>query len=107
MVGMKKGVASKKLCCVVLCSKVVGAVGFSGKSISFGNCLFFFNKMLCVTNFEIVLGVCTVNVVVFSKKNDVNILRITFCELFKILIMVILKMFEKLNLFFLKKTNKN
>ena len=49
----------------------------------------FLREMFGVTNFEIVLGLCTVHVVIFSEKYIVNLFRISFCELLKMLILII------------------
>ena len=70
----------------------------------------FHHEMFDVTNFRLVLGVCIVHVVIFINKYLVNLYRIRFCELLKILIMIILKMLEKLcnvNFFKLDKKNVN
>ena len=91
MVGLKKLWCIKKWCWVGLYSKVVRAVGFSGKPI-FLERVSFHHEMFDVTNFRLVLGVCIVNVVIFIKRKNVNLFRIGFCELLKIPIMIILKM---------------
>ena len=71
MVGLEKVRCTKKLCFLGTLIKNVCAVGFSGKPDFFLKGMFFF-AMLFVTNFEIVLGVCIVHVVVFIKKISLN-----------------------------------
>ena len=56
----------QKRCWVGLCSKVVGAVGFSGKPICLKSVLFH-HEMFDVTNFRLDLVVCIVYVVIFIK----------------------------------------
>ena len=54
-----------------LCSKVVSAVGFSGK-LFFLESVCFHLDMFDVTKFRLVLAVCNVHVVLFIKKNPCN-----------------------------------
>ena len=90
-----------------LCSKVVSAVGFSEKPI-FLESVSFHHEMFDVTSFRLVLGVYIVHVVIFIKKYLLNLFRISFCDLLKILIMIILKLLEKLcNVNFFKFDKKN
>ena len=84
---------------VGFCSEVISAVGFSGKPI-FLESVSFYLEMFDVTIIRLVLVVCNVHVVIFIKKYPVNLFRISFCELLKILLMLILKMLEKLCLVF-------
>ena len=95
-VGSKNGVASTKWCLVRICSKVVSAVRFWEKNLFFLESVSFHYEMFDVTNLRLVLGVCTVQVVIFIKKYLVKLFRIKFWELIKILIMIILKILEKL-----------
>ena len=62
--------------------------------------LSFHREMFVVTSFGIVLGVRIVHAVVFIKKNGEHFVKISFLELLKILIKIILKMLEKLCLVF-------
>ena len=61
--------------------KSVSKVQLSGKP-SFWESVSFHRKMLGLTNFEIVLGISIVYVVIFIKL--VNLFRISFCELLMI-----------------------
>ena len=53
------------------------------------------HELFGVTNFGLVLGVCIVHVVIFINKYLVNFFRISFCELLKIIKMIILIMLTK------------
>ena len=50
--------------------KSVSAVGFSEKP-SFWESVSFCREMFCVTNFLLVLRICIVNAMIFSKKIDI------------------------------------
>ena len=56
----------------------------------------FHHEMFDLTSFRLFLGVCIVHVVIFIKKHLVNLFSISFCELLKILVMIILKNLKKL-----------
>ena len=56
----------------------------------------FHHEMFDVNSFRLVLGVYIVHVLIFIKKYLVNLFRISFCDLLKILKMIILKMLENL-----------
>ena len=73
--------------------KTVSVVGFSEKS-SFGE-----SEMLSVTNFGLVLRVCIVNAIIVIK-TLVNLFRISFYELLKVITMIILALLTKLWLVF-------
>ena len=86
---VEKTVLKKKK--VGLCSKVVNAVLFSEKPF-FLESVSFHHEMFDATNFRLVLGVVIVHVVIFINKYLVKLYRISFWELQKILIMIILKL---------------
>ena len=66
------------------------------KKTTFLESVSFHYEMFDVTNFRLVLGVCIVHMVIFITKYLVKLFRIPFWELIKILILIILKMLEKL-----------
>ena len=76
---------------MVLCGtllKSVSAVGFSGKAVFFGKCVFY-SQMLGATNFGLVLGDCIGIAMIFINKYFEKLSRISFYELVKIPIILI------------------
>ena len=99
----KSSGAPKKLCFLALCSKIYVQFDFQRNQI-FWKWFFFNRAMFCVTSLGIVQSVCIVHMVIFVI---IFFLRISFCELWKILLMTSLKMLKTLCHFFtqLKKVN--
>ena len=93
----------KKISFVGLYSKSVTAVGFSGGKKN----ILFESEMFGATNFEIILGNCLVNAMIFIKKNIyfVKFSKISFYEFVNIPMMMIWSMFDKINLVFSFKRN--
>ena len=79
--------------------KSVSAVGFTEKP-SFLESVSFHGEMFCVTNFWLVLVICIVIAMIFIKKTLINLFRISFYNLLKIIHMINLAMLEKLCLVF-------
>ena len=98
-------VEMKKLSCtkiIVHCGtllKSVSAVGFSEKPSSRESVSFHF-EMFCATNFGLVLSICIVNAMIFIKKTLINLFRISFYKLLKIINVINLAMLEKLCLIY-------
>ena len=86
--------------------KSVSAVGFTEKP-SFLESVSFHGEMFCVTNFWLVLVICIVIAMIFIKKKFINLFRISFYNLLKIIHMINLAMLEKLCLVFFLQTRKN
>ena len=85
--------------------KSVSAVGFSEKP-SFWESVSFHREMFCLTNFLLVLRIYIVNAMIFIKKTLINLFRISFYNLLKIIHVVNLAMLEKLCLVFFFKHAK-
>ena len=85
--------------------KSVSAVGFSEKS-SFLESVSFHREMFCPTNFLLIPRICIVNVMIFIKKILINLFRISFYNLLKIIHVINLAMLEKLCLVFFFKHAK-
>ena len=84
--------------------KSVCAVRFLGKPReSFS----FHHEVFCVTNFGLVLHIFIVNAMIFMKKTLINLFRITFYKVVKIINMIYLAMLLKLCLVFFFKFDKN
>ena len=101
----------KKLCTKIIVYggtllKSVSAVGLSEKSF-FLESVSFHREMFCVTNFGLVLRICIVNAMIFTKKTLINLFRISFYNLLKIIHVINLAMLEKLCLVFFLQTRKN
>ena len=79
--------------------KSLSAVGFSEK-LSFWESVSYHQEMFGVTTFGLVLCICIVNAIIFIKKTLVNLFRISFYELLKIIKIIILAMLEKFWLVF-------
>ena len=92
--------------------KSVSAIGFQGKA-AFLASVFFHSQMLGVTNFGLVIYDCTVIAMIFIEFFFVKLPRISFNELLKIHIIIILVRLKKVCLAFflqnrlkiLRKTN--
>ena len=63
--------------------KSVSAVGFSEKP-SFWESVSFRREMFCVTNFLLVLRICIVNAMIFSKKNIDKLVQDQFLQPVKV-----------------------
>ena len=84
--------------------KSFSAVGFLEKP-SFWESVSFHREMFCVTNFLLVLCICIVNAMIFIKKTLINLFRISFYNLLKIIHVINLAMLEKLCLVFFFKSD--
>ena len=69
---------------------------FLEKKTIFLESVSFHHEMFDINSFRLVLGVHIVLVLIFIKKYLVNLFSISFCDLLKILLIIILKMLEKL-----------
>ena len=74
--------------------KSVNVVGFSGKAAVLES-VSFHRQMLSTTNFQLVLGNCIVNAMIFIKIYFVKLSMIGFYELLKIPIIIIGAMLKK------------
>ena len=70
MVKLKNQFCTKIIVHIGTLLKSVGAVGFSEKP-SFWESVSFRREMFCVTNFLLVLRICIVNAMIFSKKKNI------------------------------------
>ena len=90
---------------VGLCSKVLVQLDL-WKNQVFLESVSFHGEMFCVTNFLLVLVICIVIAMIFIKKTLINLFRISFYNLLKIIHMINLAMLEKLCLVFFFKHAK-
>ena len=90
---------------VGLCLKVSVQLDLRKKT-SFLESVSFHVEMFCLTSFLLVLVICIVIAMIFMKKTLINLFRISFYNLLKIIHMINLAMLKKLCLVFFFKHAK-
>ena len=76
------------------------------KKTSFWESVSFHREMFCVTIFWLVLHICIVNAMIFIKKTLINLFRISFYNLLKIIHVINLAILKKLCLLVFSKAIK-